>query len=149
MLYQIDKYTAMLTGVLAADPVDDVDRNGDRITRLSVAYGAARDRDNNGFVRLELPVIVSGYFTSYARRGRKGDSVFAVGHKPLKPNGEKVNTMLISRYRFGYINISGTLRAFEEEQEVFTRSKVAKEAKKRKQKQESEDYFGEIKGEWY
>ena len=149
MLWQLDRYNAMITGVLADDPVDDVDKNGDRISRMTVCYGNTREGDR--FVRLELPVIVSGYYTSYARRARKGDSIFAIGHKPVKENGDKYNTMFISRFKFGFISISGTLKAFEDEQEAFTKSKVAKEARQRKkrQKQESEDYFGEIKGELY
>ena len=107
MLVQLDKHSALIAGTIVKDPVEGKDKNGRRMIRLMVAYGYVRE--GNGFVRLELPVIVSGYYTSYARLAVKGDCLLAIGKKEVLPDGQKENTLFVSRYQCGYINVVGTM----------------------------------------
>lgn len=153
MLFQIDKHNAIIAGTIVQDPTEGKDKKGNRMVRLIVAYGYVRE--GNGFVRLELPVIVSGYYTSYARLAVKGDCLLAVGKKEILPDGQKENTLFVSRYQCAYINIVGTMRTFREEEGLAEANAANAELKKKrgrpkKQKPEKDlDEFTEIRGDWY
>lgn len=153
MLTQLDRHNAMVAGTIVQDPIEGKDKKGRRMVRLIVAYGYVKE--GNGFERLELPVIVSGYYTSYARLALKGDCLLAIGKKEILPDGQKENTLFVSRYQCAYLNIVGTMRSFREEEGLATANETNAELRKkrgRKKKAVVEkdlDEFTEIKGEWY
>lgn len=153
MLTQLDKHSALVAGTIVQDPKEGKDKNGRRMVRLVVAYGYMKQ--GNGFIRLEIPVIVSGYYTSYARLAVKGDCLLAIGKKEILPDGQKENTLFVSRYQCGYISIVGTMRTFREEEGLAIANETNAELKKKRGRPKKQkpvkdlDEFTEISGDWY